>query len=151
VQGLLEPETRKGGEAERERVQRYWTVGRRIEAVVTPDGRRAKYGQQVLARLATDIDLRIRLLYEMVSLFRLFPVLPTTVRLGWSHYRMLLRVSSKRERMFYVEQTESHAWSVRELEMQVNSGGSVRTGHRLCHRAGPFAPRAPIYLPGGGG
>ena len=78
-------------------------VGRRIESVVTPNGRRAEYDQQVLARLATDIDLRLRLLYEMVSLFRLFPVLPTTVRLGWSHYRMLVRVSSKRERTVYVD------------------------------------------------
>lgn len=36
VQSLLEPDTRQRVEAERERVQRYWEVGRRIEAVVAP-------------------------------------------------------------------------------------------------------------------
>ena len=30
VQGLLELETRQAGEAEHERVERYWEVGRRI-------------------------------------------------------------------------------------------------------------------------
>ncbi len=55
VQSLLEPDTRQRVEAERERVQRYWEVGRRIEAVVAPNGRRAVYGEQVLARLAADI------------------------------------------------------------------------------------------------
>jgi len=122
VRELLEPETLQRGEVEGHRVQRYWEVGRRIEAVVAPDGRRAAYGQQVLERLADDIDMRMRLLYEMVSLFRLFPVLPTTTRLGWSHYRMLLRVGSKRERTFYVEEAEVHAWSVRQLEMHVQEG-----------------------------
>ena len=122
VQCLLEPNTLQRGEAERERVQRYWQVGRRIEAVVAPNGRWAVYGEQVLERLAADIEMRVRLLYEMVSLFRLFRVPRTTVRLGWSHYRMLLRVGTKRERIFYVKQTESHAWSVRQLEMHVQEG-----------------------------
>ena len=84
-------------------------MGRRIESVVTTNGRRAEYDQQVLARLATDIDLRLRLLYEMVSLFRLFPILPTTAQL-------------KRERTFYVKQAQAHAWSVRQLELHVREG-----------------------------
>jgi len=66
--------------------------------VVAPNGRRAAYGQQVLERLASDIDMRRRLLYEMMSLFRLFPSPPTTARLGWSQYRVLLRVRSKQAR-----------------------------------------------------
>ena len=115
VQGLLEQDAHRRPQAERERVQRYWEVGRRIEAVVAPNGRRAVHGEQVLARLAAGIEMRLRLLYEMVSLFRLFPILPTTAQLGWSHYRMLLRVDSKRRRTFYVAQTEAHAWSVRHL------------------------------------
>ena len=112
--------SRLRGEAERERVQRYWEVGRRIEAIAAPNGRRAAYGQQVLEQLAADIETRLRVFYEMVSLFRLFPILPSTAQLGWSHYRMLLRVGSKRERTFYVKQ--AHAWSVRQLEVHVREG-----------------------------
>jgi len=37
VQELLEPETLQRGEVEGERVQRYWEVGRRIEAAVVAD------------------------------------------------------------------------------------------------------------------
>ena len=122
VQGLLEPDMLLRGEGERERVPRYWEVGRRIEAVVAPNGRRAVYGQQVLERLAADIDMRLRLLYEMVSLFRLFPALPTSTQLGWCHYRVLLRVGSKRGRTFYVKQIKAHSWSVRQLEMHVQEG-----------------------------
>jgi endonuclease YncB( thermonuclease family) len=35
---------------------------------------------------------------------------------------LLLRVGSKRERTFYVKQTESHGWSVRQLESHVQEG-----------------------------
>jgi len=103
VQELLEPETLQRGEVEGERVQRYWEVGR---------------------------DMRMRLLYEMVSLYRLFPILPSTTRLGWSHYRMLLRVGSKRERTFYVEEAEVHT---REFVCEALSASErvvVTTRHR---------------------
>jgi len=113
VQRLLEPDLALRGEAERERVVRYWEVGRRIEAVVAPNGRRAAYGEQVLERLSGDVDLRLRLLYEMLSLYRLFPILPASAPLGWSHFRVLLRVGTKGARAFYLDQAEAHAWSVR--------------------------------------
>ncbi|MBT7864487.1 MAG: hypothetical protein HN712_29535 [Gemmatimonadetes bacterium] len=116
---ILEPELAPRGEVERERVERYWQVGERIDAVLTAGGKRAVYGAQVLERLAVDVDLRPRLLYEMVSLFKVFPILPTSAELGWSHFRVLLRVGSRRARGFYVKQAEQHGWSVRQLDMHV--------------------------------
>ena len=110
---------------------------------MAPNGRRAVYGQQVLARLAADIEMRVRLLYEMVSLFRLFPVLPTKAQLGWSHYRMLLRVGSKRGRTFYVGQAGAHAWSVRQLEMHVQEGLFERVTGTYAEL--PPLPRGRLY------
>ncbi len=55
---------------------------------------------------------------------------PTTVvwqpgvlsqQLSWSHYRALLKVSRSEARAFYEIEAINNAWSVRELERQINS------------------------------
>ena len=108
-------------EAEQEKVRNYWAVGRRL-AQVLPEQQRAGYGRQVLARLAQDVDIRERLLYEMVQFFRAFPMLPTSAILGWSHFRTLLRVADPQARTHYLEETLRAGWSVRRLEIQIQEG-----------------------------
>lgn len=41
--------------------------------------------------------------------------------LGWSHYRLLMRVANVSARTFYEEEAIANGWSVRQLERQINS------------------------------
>ena len=41
--------------------------------------------------------------------------------LSWSHYRLLMRVSDEKARAFYAEECAKSAWSVRQLERQINT------------------------------
>ena len=140
---LLEPEARGRGEAETERLLRYWEAGGWIEAVLPGSGR-AGYGDEVLAQLAEDLDIRKRLLYEMLRLRRLFPKVPTSAQLGWSHYRVLLGVAARRARSFYVKHAEQHGWSVRQLELHVQQGLYEQTSGEGSTDL-PQLPRGRLY------
>lgn len=41
--------------------------------------------------------------------------------LSWLHYRVLMRLSDKTTRDFYTEECAKSAWSVRQLERQINT------------------------------
>jgi predicted nuclease of restriction endonuclease-like (RecB) superfamily len=42
-------------------------------------------------------------------------------QLGWSHYRLLLRIDNQDKRDFYITETIKNNWVVRQLERQINS------------------------------
>lgn len=44
-----------------------------------------------------------------------------SANLGWSHYRTLMKVEHKNERLFYEIEAERDAWSVTHLEHQIHS------------------------------
>ena len=88
---------------------------------VVPARRQGVYGRQILQRLAADLEVRERLLYEMVQFYRAFEMLPTSASLGWSHYRALLKVGDPAARSFYLEETVQGDWSVRRLESQIQA------------------------------
>ena len=41
--------------------------------------------------------------------------------LSWSHYRVLMRINDEQARRFYMEECAKAAWSVRQLERQINT------------------------------
>lgn len=41
--------------------------------------------------------------------------------LSWSHYRLLMRVPDEQAQTFYIEECVKSAWSVRQLERQINT------------------------------
>lgn len=47
--------------------------------------------------------------------------LTTVVRLGWSHYVVLLSLGNSDERRFYEIEASANSWSVREMERQIGS------------------------------
>ena len=51
-----------------------------------------------------------------------FPIRDTLcLELSWSHYRLLMRVPDEQARTFYMEECVKSAWSVRQLERQINT------------------------------
>lgn len=51
-----------------------------------------------------------------------FPIRDTLcLELGWSHYRLLMRIPDEQARTFYMEECVKSAWSVQQLEWQINT------------------------------
>lgn len=61
-------------------------------------------------------------LRKMRQFYCTFPIRDTLcLELSWSHYRLLMRVSDEQARTFYMEECVKSAWSVRQLEWQINT------------------------------
>lgn len=64
---------------EQEKAQTYWEVGRVLHAHLLAHRDRAHYGKQVVVKLAEDVGIRERLLYEMIELYQKIQILPPDV------------------------------------------------------------------------
>ena len=107
---------------EREKVVTYQQVGRILHEHFLEHKERANYGDNVIAKLAEDIGIGERRLYEMLKFYRCFPILRPVAELGWSHYTALLSLSERSERAFYLRAAARNRWSRRELREQIRAG-----------------------------
>jgi hypothetical protein len=63
-----------------------------------------------------------RNLRAMRQFFVVFPNRHTLcAELSWSHYRLLMKIDDASRREFYARECVEAAWSVRQLERQINS------------------------------
>ena len=61
-------------------------------------------------------------LKNMRLFYCMFPIRYTLCsEWSWSHYRLLMRISDEKERIFYAEECAKSAWSVRQLERQIHT------------------------------
>jgi len=133
VRGLLETSRNRAYQAvDNIRVQAYWQVGERIVRAELENQGRADYGRQIVERLARDLGMAQRLMYEIVQFYRSYPLVHTLrAELSWSQYGVLMRVGDARARAFYEGQAVRNGWSVRDLDEQIRSdlyGRSAREG-----------------------
>lgn len=106
-------------------VEAYWEIGRQIDEAV---GERAEYGKGLLQFLAQHLTEEFgkgfteRNLRAMRQFFAAFPIRHTLcAELSWSHYRLLMKIEDSSRREFYKQECVESAWSVRQLERQINS------------------------------
>ncbi|MBL7117729.1 MAG: DUF1016 family protein [Candidatus Syntrophoarchaeum sp.] len=104
------------------KVQTYWQIGERIVRGELQHRERADYGERVIARLASDLDIAKRNLHNTVRFYKVYPIVQTvSAQLSWSHFVELIYLDNKEERPFYEQHTIQNAWSVRELRRQIRS------------------------------
>jgi hypothetical protein len=108
-------------------VEAYWDVGRQISEAQN-NNPRAEYGVQLLKFLAENLTVDFGRGFDESSLrrmrqfYRVFPIRATLWHeLSWSHYRLLIRIEDDKRREFYGRECVDSAWSVRQLERQINS------------------------------
>lgn len=127
-------------------VEAYWEIGQQIDGAV---GARAEYGKGLLKYLAGQLTTEFGKGFDESSLrrmrqfFNMFPNRATLWReLSWSHYRLLMKIKDDARRDFYGRECVESAWSVRQLERQINSffyerllatqkGGQARVKHEI--------------------
>lgn len=107
-------------------VATYWTIGKQIYEATNSAG--SVYGKKLIKFASQKLteefgqgfderNLRyMRQFYETYTNWN-------TVRseLSWSHYRLLMRIKEPSKRAYYQQECIECAWSVRQLERQINS------------------------------
>jgi predicted nuclease of restriction endonuclease-like (RecB) superfamily len=108
-------------------VEAYWHVGRLI--VERQGGEeRAEYGTQLIQELSVRLTEDFGKGYTSTNLkymrqfYLQFPIRHALRdELGWTHYRLIMRVENENARQFYLEECVRSNWSTRQLERQINS------------------------------
>ncbi len=124
----------------------YWEIGRRIIELEQRGQKRAKYGIQLIARLAIDLTQRFGRGFSEANIqymprFYVEWTIPQTLSgqlnrtgsietvaaispgfpLPWSHYIKLLAVRKNEARSFYEREALRGGWTVRQLGRQIAS------------------------------
>ena len=148
LSGLLEAARRSSARAVNAiMTATYWEVGRRIVEFEQGGDKRARYGTELLRRLAADLSDRFgrgfsrRNLQQMRIFYLAFPsseIWQTlsaksspgfpSFPLPWSHYVLLLSRSKSPEALaFYHAEALRGGWSVRQLDRQIATQFYERT------------------------
>ncbi len=107
---------------EQERVRTYWEIGQALHAHFLANKERADYGDQLVERLSDELGLGQRLLYQMIEVYRAFPILQTSTKLSWSHYPLLATLPNRELRRQYMLAAIERGWSVRQLREELRAG-----------------------------
>lgn len=114
-------------------IQRNWLLGCRIASEEMQGEERAKYGAEVIKKLAKELTKEFGKgftksnLYSFYSFYKNFPEIFHSVNgksaplLSWTHYRVLLQVNDKTARDWYEKEAISQTWSVRTLQRNISS------------------------------
>jgi predicted nuclease of restriction endonuclease-like (RecB) superfamily len=144
-------------------VQAYWHVGQLIVEHEQAGQARAVYGARVLQTLAERLTAEFGKGFAVQSLrnFRQFyqtfsgdviRSMPWS-ELGWSHFRLLMRVPDPAARQWYAGEAVSQTWSVAALDRQISTlyyqrllssqdqDGVKAEAHSLILRDAPPNPR----------
>ncbi|MDE6301835.1 MAG: PDDEXK nuclease domain-containing protein [Muribaculaceae bacterium] len=126
-------------------VNAYWKIGERIVLEEQGGKMRAEYGAASLKELSKRLTIELgkgfspRNLQNYRQFYILFPdwtIWNARVpNLTWTHIRILLRVSDKTAREWYLAEASSQMWSSRTLDRNV----STQYYHRLLASSDPEA------------
>jgi predicted nuclease of restriction endonuclease-like (RecB) superfamily len=109
-------------------VQAYWQIGRHIVEFEQGGAARAAYGERLLAELAATLTGEFGKGFDASNLrymrlfYQAFPIRDALRHeLSWTHYRLLLRVSTPEARLWYLQEAAEQNWSTRVLERQIGT------------------------------
>ena len=110
----------------------YWNVGKRIVEQELKGSAKAKYGSYIIKRLAQELSDQYGTGFSIANIKncrQLYVTFPQDSfgysmigKVHWSHLRTIMRLEDTEERDFYLKETATECWSVRELERNIKSG-----------------------------
>jgi predicted nuclease of restriction endonuclease-like (RecB) superfamily len=106
----------------------YWEIGKRIVENEQAGEAKAVYGQGLLKELSQNLTADFGKGFDQSNLrymrlfYQVFPIRDALRHeLGWTHYRLLLKVENEKRRSYYLHEAIAQNWSTRALERQINS------------------------------
>jgi len=108
-------------------VEAYWLIGKQI-VEAQAGNERAEYGTQLLKYLSEQLThdfgkgFTATNLTYMRQFYLAFPIRHALRdKLGWTHYRLIMKVFDEDARNFYIDECIKSNWSTRQLERQINT------------------------------
>lgn len=109
-------------------VEAYLLIGKRIVEEEQNGKDRAEYGKAILKKLSQELKSEFgkgfdeRELRRIRQFFLTFPIRDSLrPELTWSHYRILIRVTTEKARLYYLNEAANGYWSYRTLERNFNT------------------------------
>lgn len=106
----------------------YWQIGHTIVEDEQQGKERAGYGKALIKNLSIQLvaeygeNFSSRNLQLSRQFYLTFPnVNSLSSQLTWTHYKALVRIDDLNKRDFYLAEAGKNAWTVRQLERQINS------------------------------
>ncbi|MCB9772485.1 MAG: thermonuclease family protein [Candidatus Omnitrophica bacterium] len=99
--------------------QKYWNIGKSISEYILNGKDRAKYGEHVFKKLADDLNVNARILYQASDFYRKFPILNARSQLSWTHFRELLTLPDSTQRKDLMEKARREGLTSREFKQLV--------------------------------
>ncbi len=105
----------------------FWLIGKRIVEEEQQGADRAAYGKEILNNLATALGkgFSARTLRDYRQFYLTFTnrddLAHLCAKLNWSHIRLIMRVSDKNARDYYLKEATDNNWAVRTLERNINT------------------------------
>ena len=111
-----------------ERTLMYWHIGQRIFEEEQEGKDRADYGNYLTKFIAEQLEPQYgsgfskRQVELFRQFYRTFPIANALrSQLGWTHYKLLIRLDNEDKREFYIAETVKNNWTTRQLERQIYS------------------------------
>ncbi len=122
----------------------YWTYGDLIAGLRLAS--EVGYHNSVLRDLSRETGISLRVLQHSVAFRDTYRTAPVGQGLSWSHYRVLVRVPTERQRKFYAELARKNEWTTRELQQAIRSdlfdGGKLEAPRLARPASGAFLYKA---------
>lgn len=117
-------------------VEAYWRIGRRIVEEEQGGQAKATYGKELIKELSRQLGDEFGRGFSIANLknFRQFYLtFPDSEKsyalrsqLGWTHYRLIMRVENLKARDYYLHEAAEQGWTSRQLERNIRSGWHQR-------------------------
>lgn len=125
---ILNAKERAIRSVDHERTMMYWQIGQRIFEEEQQGKDRADYGNYLTKFLAEQLEPEYgsgfskRQIELFRQFYRTFPIANALrSQLGWTHYKMLIRLDNQDQREFYIAEAIKNNWTTRQLERQIHS------------------------------
>lgn len=137
---------------ERQKALTYWQTGRHLHEHIFPhESRAAHYGKDVIEKLAGDLSISERVLYQCLQVYRSLKNLnarSNSFSLTWAHYRAAARIPDEKKRLVLIERASEERWTSRELEIEVrnhNWADSISKDEKARSLCLPLVCLGPFY------
>lgn len=102
-----------------QKVQMSWKIGSAINEYLQQN-EASSYGQKIFEKLASDVGLSSRILYQMSAFHKTYPDMPKDDGvLNWSHYRELIKIADDDLRQDYQSQIIENNLGANLLQKQI--------------------------------
>ena len=107
------------------KVETYWQTGKHIhEHILRHASRADHYGQQVIEKLAEDLEVSKSVLWRCVQFSQSFKILASWREslpkgLAWSHFRELIKVPDENMRVSLMRRAVKSRWSAEALAQKI--------------------------------